>query len=308
MSSLRNAVKRVTHKERSQPLARNHLGLLEKKKDYRARARNFHSKEDRIKSMRTKASQKNPDEFYFGMRKSEVRDGAHRKTEETQQQELEEQIGPEAVRIMKDQDLTYVRMQKQKDSKKVERLQSSLHFLGGDDKDDNAGTNDYRDDAVGSLSSRRRKEKRKHTIFVRTKDDAENFDAAKHFDTAPELADRAFNRPRMETLLHTAKAASIRRKYVDNDDGDGAQYKLLTETELKLQAKIAKRTARKVAKARSSAYGEMEARTKRMAAMERAEAHLVMEKNLEGKGRKRKVKGAEDGQPAIYKWRRKRLG
>ena len=46
MSSLRNAVKRVTHKERSQPRARNHLGLLEKKKDYQRRAKDFHFKTD----------------------------------------------------------------------------------------------------------------------------------------------------------------------------------------------------------------------------------------------------------------------
>lgn len=30
--------------------------------------------------------------------------------------------------------------------------------------------------------------------------DWERFDVAKHFDTVPELADRAFNRPRKETL------------------------------------------------------------------------------------------------------------
>ena len=34
MSSLRNAVKRVTHKERAQPAARKRFGLLEKHKDY----------------------------------------------------------------------------------------------------------------------------------------------------------------------------------------------------------------------------------------------------------------------------------
>lgn len=34
MSSLRNAVKRVEHKERAQPASRRKLGLLEKHKDY----------------------------------------------------------------------------------------------------------------------------------------------------------------------------------------------------------------------------------------------------------------------------------
>ena len=67
MSALRNAVKRKTHKERSQPGERRKFGLLEKKKDYVLRARDFHKKEDAIKVLKTKAAYKNPDEFYFGM-------------------------------------------------------------------------------------------------------------------------------------------------------------------------------------------------------------------------------------------------
>lgn len=49
MSSLANSVKRKTHKERSQPAARQKFGLLEKKKDYVERAKDFHKKEKTIK-------------------------------------------------------------------------------------------------------------------------------------------------------------------------------------------------------------------------------------------------------------------
>jgi U3 small nucleolar RNA-associated protein 11 len=216
---------------------------------------------------------KNPDEFYFGMNNTEIRNGRHRKTQEAQQTENE--IGPETVRIMKDQDLSYVRMQKQQDARKVERLKASLHFLG-DEK------------------------KRKHTVFVDSQQDADNFDVAKHFNTVPELAGRSFNRPRVETLEKKAlEAAAV------NVDGDEIQ---LTEKELTQRAKIAKRTAKKVAKARASAYREMEARQKRVEAMATAVAHLETEKLVASKGRKRKIKAAEDGKPAVYKWRRKRLG
>lgn len=227
--------------------------------------------------MKQKASMRNPDEFYFGMKNAEVKSGRHRKTVEAQQKEREAEIGSEAVRIMKDQDLSYVRMQKQRDSKKVEKLRASLHYLDAQEEN----------------------KKRKHTIFVESKNDADEFTVAEYFGTVPELAGRAFNRPRLETLEKEAQVGAT-----TNVDGDELP---LTEKELVQRAKNAKRTAKKVAKARVSAYKEMEARTKRVAAMERAEAHLVTEKNLAGKGRKRKIRAAEDGKPAVYKWRRKRL-
>lgn len=65
-SSLRNAVKRIEHKERAQPAARKKLGLLEKHKDYVERAKDFHKKQKVIRTLKSKADSKNPDEFYFG--------------------------------------------------------------------------------------------------------------------------------------------------------------------------------------------------------------------------------------------------
>ena len=286
MSSLRNAVKRVTHKERGQPQHRAHLGLLEKKKDYKARATDYHRKEDRIAAARQKAAFRNPDEFYFGMNNAQVSNGKHRKTVQAEQKDFEAQVGTDTVRIMKDQDLSYVRMQKQRDSKKIERLQSSLHYIDG-------GA-----DTAGSGASK----KRKHTVFVDSKEDAANFDVAEHFDTLPELAGRAFNRPRLETLT---KVALEQAGFGCTEGKDDA--KKPTASELAVAAKQAKKTAKKAAKARAAAYAEVEARTKRVAAMERAESHLVTEKLVASKGRKRKILPAENGRPAVYKWRRKRL-
>lgn len=253
MSSLRNAVKRVTHKERSQPRHRAHLGILEKKRDYQERARDYHKKQDVLKAMRQRASMKNPDEFYFAMKSSTTnQNGKHVKTEALIQKERD--LGPDTIRILKDQDLSYVRLQKQQNKKKMERLSENLHFSEAQDK------------------------KRKHTVFVDNEEQANNFEVADHFDTVPELAGRAFNRVKKKDLSDLAQHLSSRRKQM----------------------------GKKLAKARSAAYGELQARAIRVKALGLAEAHLETEKLVAGRGRKRKIKEAENGKPAQYKWRRKR--
>lgn len=69
---LRNYVHRRQHKERSQLSHRKKFGLLEKHKDYVQRAKDHHSKRDRIKKLKEKALDRNQDEFYFGMIKNRV--------------------------------------------------------------------------------------------------------------------------------------------------------------------------------------------------------------------------------------------
>ena len=249
------------------------MGLLEKKKDYKQRANDYHRKQDRIRAMQQKAAMKNPDEFYFGMNSSKVKDGKHRSNEDYRE------LDPEMVRVMKDQDLSFVRMQQLKDAKKAEKLQASLHLL---------------DSEADQITA-----KRKHTIFVESKKEAQNFDVAEHFDTVPEFAGRSFNRLR--------KGDIEKMTSVGGDDDDDNEHHMTVE-QLKQQAKMERKLAKKLAKARSNAYEELEARRKRARAMKRAEDHLVTEKLVAGKGRKRKIKAAEGGQPAQYKWRRKRLG
>ena len=73
--SLQNLVKARTYKERSQPAARAGLGLLEKHKDYKLRAQDYHKKQDALNTLREKAAFKNPDEFYFKMASTKTVDG-----------------------------------------------------------------------------------------------------------------------------------------------------------------------------------------------------------------------------------------
>jgi U3 small nucleolar RNA-associated protein 11 len=78
MSSL-NVVPRKIHKERSQPSSRKKYGLLEKHKDYKKRAVDYHRKQDTLTALSEKAKMRNPDEFYTSMKRSQVVNGVHRK-------------------------------------------------------------------------------------------------------------------------------------------------------------------------------------------------------------------------------------
>ncbi|KAJ8340824.1 hypothetical protein SKAU_G00331150 [Synaphobranchus kaupii] len=183
MSSFRKALKsnQRNHQERSQPGFRKQLGFLEKKKDYKLRADNYHKKQNTLTALRKKAQQKNPDEFYYKMVSTQLNDGVHMKKEE------EEEVTDEQKKVMKTQDIKYVEMKRVAEARKIERMKSELHLL----------------DAEG-------KQKNKHTFFVDTKREVKEFNLAKHLNTAPELLDRVYNRPTMQTLEGTSLQGATR--------------------------------------------------------------------------------------------------
>ena len=115
-SSLRNAVQRRNHKERSQPVGRAKLGLLEKHKDYILRAKDHHKKRDMLKRLSEKAAMRNKDEFYFGMINSSTRKGVH------QHARPSEQLDNDVVALLKTQDVGYVRAQIIAEKKRIKSL------------------------------------------------------------------------------------------------------------------------------------------------------------------------------------------
>ncbi|PWY96849.1 Utp11-domain-containing protein [Testicularia cyperi] len=115
-SSLRNAVQRRNHKERSQPVARSKLGFLEKHKDYVLRAKDHHAKRDKLKRLAEKAAMRNKDEFYFGMINSKTKSGVHVQERGT------EVLDNDVVALLKTQDIGYVRAQIQAERKRVNAL------------------------------------------------------------------------------------------------------------------------------------------------------------------------------------------
>ena len=104
MASLRNAVKRKTHKERSQPASRKKFGLLEKKSDYKLRARDYRRKQGRLRLLKKKAEYRNPDEFYFSMVNSKTNDGIHKLNDRDNLATVETDV----KQLMRTQDAAYV--------------------------------------------------------------------------------------------------------------------------------------------------------------------------------------------------------
>jgi U3 small nucleolar RNA-associated protein 11 len=108
------------HRERAQPANRQRLGLLEKHKDYVKRAKDYHSKEDRIRKLRQKASERNKDEFYFGMIKSKTKGGIHI------QDRGNAPMPVDVVKLLKTQDAGYVRTLVSTEEKVCLSLSNSL--------------------------------------------------------------------------------------------------------------------------------------------------------------------------------------
>ncbi|RUS21684.1 hypothetical protein BC937DRAFT_91891 [Endogone sp. FLAS-F59071] len=204
MSSVRNAVQRRNHKERSQPAHRQKYGLLEKHKDYVLRAKDFHFKQDRLKALRERAQFRNPDEFYFKMISTKTKVPLQRflgmrsnascsvDAEGVHIAERNNQLPEDMVQLLKSQDYNYIRTQREVSKKKIEKLQDSLQFLEADDEGEPSGAGPAK--------------KATHIVFVDSEEQAEKFDPAKHLDTLPELVNRTFNRPRIETLKQQAVA------------------------------------------------------------------------------------------------------
>ncbi|KAF8474258.1 small-subunit processome [Kalaharituber pfeilii] len=174
MSSMRNAVQRRNHKERAQPLERQKWGFLEKKKDYRLRAKDYNAKKARLKALQEKASTRNPDEFYYKMVNSRTKGGIQIADRGNKA------LDNDTVKLLKTQDAGYLRVKNAIERKAIERLEVEAALL--------------------EIDNQTPGKKRKHTIFVESKAEAKEFDPVKHFDTVPELLDRAYNRPTKEQL------------------------------------------------------------------------------------------------------------
>lgn len=172
---------RPDHRERSQLQGREHLGLLEKKRDYKQRAQNFHSQQDALQTLKKKAAFKNPDEFYFKMQTTEQTEDGFRRDKDPEDED-EEQTMAEKLKLDA-HDIRYLTMRKKMEDEKIDELKGHLHMA--------------RDISEEEM-------KAKHTIFVDTEEDAAALNEAEFFDTAPEYLTRTYNRP-TKAMLESGK-------------------------------------------------------------------------------------------------------
>jgi len=257
VKSYLNAVHRREHRERSQLASRERLGLLEKHKDYVLRARDYNKKQKRLRALQLKAAFKNPDEFYFKMQTTKTKNGVHIA-------ERNEKFSAEFLKLLKTQDKNYVNYQNSINKFKIDKLKNAMHFV-----ENNQGEIDEEDSEINETK------KSNHTIFVDDEEEVKNFDAAKHFNTYPELLSRKFNRPTKE-IIKSAK--------LNIDDNINVE---------------------KLVKARSKNIRELSSRIQREKNLTSVQNEMDIQKALMGKGRRRKVGTDKNGLP-IYKWKQER--
>lgn len=127
MSSMRNAVQRRNHKERAQPLERQKWGLLEKHKDYSKRAKDHNEKKRKLGLLKAKAADRNEDEFYFGMMNSTSKGGVKvAKRSADNAAGGGKSLNMDVVKLMKTQDVAYLRTVLQSTRKEIARLEQEV--------------------------------------------------------------------------------------------------------------------------------------------------------------------------------------
>lgn len=113
-----------------------------------------------------------------------------------------------------------------------------------------------------------------HIIFVENEEEMNNWSAAKHFNTLPELVSRKYNRLSEEQLKQQSFTSSIN-----------------SEKELK-----------KMKERRETRYKELSEALEDQETVDRVMSHIELQKNLAKKGSRVKVADGENGFADVYKW------
>eukprot|EP01064_Diplonema_japonicum_P022858 TRINITY_DN3309_c1_g1_i2.p1 TRINITY_DN3309_c1_g1~~TRINITY_DN3309_c1_g1_i2.p1 ORF type:complete len:249 (+),score=66.80 TRINITY_DN3309_c1_g1_i2:63-809(+) len=166
-TALKKAFRGRDYGERGQTKLRQRFGFLEKKQDYKKRAKSYKNKKTKLAAMREAANTRNPDEFHTAMLNTETDEhGRHMKI-------VKAKKGPQQA-LDNARNSRYLRHKAAEDGGVAKQMKSQLSFMG-----------------LPAMNT--------HQIFIE-EDEAENFNAATYFDTAPELLDNPSSRGRISKL------------------------------------------------------------------------------------------------------------
>jgi U3 small nucleolar RNA-associated protein 11 len=147
--------------------------------DYKLRAADHREKKKRLKILKEKAQERNPDEFSFGMMSSKV-DKQGRKIGDRGNKALSMDV----VKLLKTQDVGYIRTMLQMVRKEREELEQKMVLA---------------DEEVKVLRDGDKGKKSRHTVYVGDVEQQEEFDEESWFGTGGKWPDRVWNRSRKAT-------------------------------------------------------------------------------------------------------------
>ncbi|KAI1440737.1 U3 small nucleolar RNA-associated protein 11 [Annulohypoxylon stygium] len=245
MSSIRNAVQRRVHRERAQPQERQRLGLLEKHKDYSLRAKDFNKKKAQLRELRLKAADRNEDEFYFGMMSRKGPGHALNQGKKwvgtVNGDRGNKAMDVDTVRLLKTQDIGYIRTVRCAALKEVKQLEERVVGLGGSlDEEDWEGFDDDDDEELGFAMSKPTKakkivftegeEEREEILQQKQADDEEDVDMDEEDGDAEKSPEKLRAEERQKHLGKLQRRLQNARK----------KLKVLTRTEYQLDVQRAK--------------------------------------------------------------------
>ncbi|KAI1098722.1 U3 small nucleolar RNA-associated protein 11 [Jackrogersella minutella] len=244
MSSIRNAVERRVHRERAQPQERKRLGLLEKHKDYSLRAKDFNKKKAQLRALRQKAADRNEDEFYFGMmsRKGPGNSLSQGKrwSGTVEGDRGNKVMDLDTVRLLKTQDVGYVRTVRSAALKEIKGLEERVVGLGGSlDAQDEEEFEDDDEMSFGAPKTKPKKtvftegvEERKEILQHKTEKAAHNEE-----DVDMEEDDTAKKNPE---ALRADQRQRLLQKLQRRLQNSRKKLRILTRTEYQLELQRAK--------------------------------------------------------------------
>ncbi|KAH9808191.1 small-subunit processome [Melampsora americana] len=279
-------VQKRQHRERAQPLQRARLGLLEKHQDYVKRARDYHSKQDRIKKLREKASMKNPDEFYFEMIKSSTEKGVHVRSRGNKA------LDNDLVTLLKTQDFNYVKTCRAIEEKKVNKIREQLGSMVNVISPDDDELDEIRHEILKfihqdttAISAENREEdgsdeedhsllpiSGKKTIFVDSVEEVRNFEQIQNKKRKSSISQSQRNLPVASTSASSSSTRSVKHKSSSTSTED-------TKIDLAEQKLESERHMRKL-------LSNLKSRLARLRTLQKAERELELKRALMGNGSK----------------------